>query len=384
LDFDLSPEQIAFQQTAEQFARDVVEPRAAAIDESGAFPSDVMREAASRGLFGVTIPVERGGVGLDYLSYTLAIEAIARASATVAVSLVVTNSLVAELVAHVSSRPVHDWWLRRLARGEALGAFALSEPGAGTDAANQQTTAVHDGNVYRIVGRKIWVTNAEAAEVAVVFASTQPGARRDGITAFLVPLDTSGISRTSRQDSLGVRGLGCMDLDFDVQVGADHVLGAVDGGFQLAMWALQGGRVAIAAQALGIGRAALDHAIAHAKSREQFGRPIATFEAIQFMIADVATELDAARMLMWKAATIKDQRDDGLIESSMAKLSASEAAHRAADKAMQVLASAGYRRGSIAERLFRDARAAEIYQGTSEAQRMIIAKHLGDLENARR
>ena len=383
MDFDLSPAQKDFQQTAEHFAREIVEPRAAAIDESGAFPRDVMRDAAALGLFGVTIAADRGGAGRDYLSYTLAIEAIARASATVAVSLVVTNSLVAELVAHASSRPVHDWWLRRLARGEALGAFALSEPGAGTDAANQQTTAVRDGDTYRIRGKKIWVTNAEAAAVAVVFASTQPGARRDGITAFLVPLDSAGITRIARQDSLGVRGLGCMDLDLDVQIEADHVLGTVNGGFPLAMWALQGGRVAIAAQALGIGRAALDHAIAHAKSREQFGRPIASFEAIQFMIADVATELDAARMLMWKAATIKDQRDDGLIESSMAKLAASEAAHRAADKAMQVLASAGYRRGSLAERLFRDARAAEIYQGTSEAQRMIIAKHLGDLNVSR-
>src|SRR5262249_8161362 len=206
--------------------------------------------------------------------------------------------------AHESSRPVHESWLRKLARGEALGAFALSEPNAGTDAANQQTTAVRDGGGDRISGRKIWGTNAEAAEGAVVVAAAPSGARRDGITAFLVPLATPGIRRTSRQDSLGVRGLGCMDLDLDVRVDVDHVLGEVDGGFQLAMWALQGGRVAIAAQALGIGRAALDQAIAHAKSRQQFGRPIATFEAIQFMIADVATELDAARMLMWKAATI--------------------------------------------------------------------------------
>jgi butyryl-CoA dehydrogenase len=170
-----------------------------------------------------------------------------------------------------------------------------------------------------------------------------------------------------------------LDLELDVRVDGNQVLGAVNGGFPLAMWALQGGRVAIAAQALGIGRAALEQAIAHAKTREQFGRPIASFEAIQWMIADTATELDAARMLMWKAATIKQRDDNGLVESSMAKLAASEAAHRAADKAMQVLASAGYRRGSVAERLFRDARAAEIYQGTSEAQRMIIAKHLGDL-----
>jgi alkylation response protein AidB-like acyl-CoA dehydrogenase len=380
MDFEFTPEQISFKESIERFARDVVAPRAAAIDESGAFPSDILKAAAGLGLTGVTIPAAKGGAGRDYLSYVLAIEAIAHASATVAVSLVVTNSLVAELVAHAATGPLHEAWLRRLASGEVIGAFALSEPGAGTDAANQQTTAVANGaGGYRLTGRKVWVANAEAASVAVVFASTRPGLRQKGITAFLVPLDGHGLTRTSRDDSLGVRGLGCMDLDLDVTVGADHVLGAVDEGFRLAMWALQGGRVAIAAQALGIGRAALDQAIAHAKAREQFGRPIATFEAIQFMIADVATELDAARMLMWKAATMKAREDDGLIESSMAKLAASEAAHKAADKAMQVLASAGYRRGSVVERLFRDARAAEIYQGTSEAQRMIIAKHLGDL-----
>jgi alkylation response protein AidB-like acyl-CoA dehydrogenase len=380
MNFDFTPAQTSFKESVENFARDVVAPRAAAIDESGAFPADVLKAAANLGLLGVTIPAAQGGAGHDYLSYVLAIETIARASATVAVSLVVSNSLVAELVAHAANAPVHEAWLRRLATGEAIGAFALSEPGAGTDAANQQTTASPDGaGNYRITGRKVWVANAEVAGVAVVFASTRPGLRQKGITAFLVPLDHPGLRRTSRDDSLGVRGLGCMDLEFDVTVAADHVLGAVDHGFPLAMWALQGGRVAIAAQALGIGRAALDQAIAHAKSREQFGQRLASFEAIQFMIADVATELDAARMLMWKAASLKANGENGLIESSMAKLAASEAAHRAADKAMQVLASAGYRRGSVVERLFRDARAAEIYQGTSEAQRMIIAKHLGEL-----
>jgi len=379
MNFDLTPEQQAFVQTAEQFAREVVEPWAAIIDSTGEFPGEVMQAAARLGLCGVTISSAHGGAGRDYLSYTLAIEAIARASATVAVSLAVTNSLVAELIEHAASTALHREWLERLAAGLAVGAFALSEPGAGTDAANQLTTAVREGAGYRIRGRKVWVANAEVAGVAIVFASTQPDARREGITAFLVPLDSPGITRISRDDSLGVRGLGCADLDLDVTVGDEQVLGAVNGGFRLAMWALQGGRVAIAAQALGIGHAALDQAMAHAKAREQFGRPIASFEAIQFMIADVATELDAARMLMWKAATMKAQGDEGLIESSMAKLAASEAAHRAADRAMQILASAGYRRGSVAERLFRDARAAEIYQGTSEAQRMIIAKHLGDV-----
>jgi butyryl-CoA dehydrogenase len=200
--------------------------------------------------------------------------------------------------------------------------------------------------------------------------------RGQGVTAFLVPMNSPGITRTARADSLGVRGLGCMDLELDLQLAEGHVLGPVDQGFRLAMWALQGGRVAIAAQALGIGAAALDEAIAHAKERRQFGQPIANYQAVQWMLADMATELDAARMLTMKAAAAKDRQEKSAMEASMAKLAASEAAHRAADKAMQVLASAGYRRGSVVERLFRDVRATEIYQGTSEAQRMIIAGSL--------
>jgi len=371
--FELTPEQEAFKESIEQFAREVVAPRAAAIDESGEFPADVMRAAAARGLLGVTIPTAWGGAGRDYVSYALAMEAIAKASATVAVSLSVTNSLVAELIAYAGNPRQRDHWLRRLASGEAIGAFALSEPDAGTDAANQKTTAVKSSDGYRIAGRKVWVANADAAAVAIVFASTRPERRGQGVTAFLVPMDAPGMTRTARDDSLGVRGLGCMDLDLDLRVGDDHVLGEVDQGFRLAMWALQGGRVAIAAQALGIGQAALDEAIAYARRREQFGRPIANYQAIQWMIADMATELDAARMLTWKAVAAKDRQEESALEAAMAKLAASEAAHKAADKAMQILASAGYRRGSLVERLFRDVRATEIYQGTSEAQRMIIA-----------
>jgi len=373
---ELTPEQDAFRQSVEQFAREVVAPRAAAIDESGAFPGDVMRAAAGRGLLGVTIPAVWGGGGRDYVSYALAIEAIARASATVAVSLSVTNSLVAELIAHAGRAPQKERWLRTLASGEAIGAFALSEADAGTDAANQQTKALRTTDGYRITGQKVWVANAEAASIVIVFAATRPDLRGQGVTAFLVPMNAPGIRRTARADSLGVRGLGCMDLEFNVQVGDDQVLGSVDQGFRLAMWALEGGRVAIAAQALGIGQAALDEAIAHAKRRQTFGRPIASYQAIQWMLADMATELDAARMLTLKAAVAKDQQEKSALESSMAKLAASEAAHKAADKAMQILASAGYRRGSVVERLFRDVRATEIYQGTSEAQRMIIASQV--------
>jgi alkylation response protein AidB-like acyl-CoA dehydrogenase len=370
---ELTSEQRAFKETAERFAREIVAQRAAGIDKSGEFPADVLHAAATEGLCGVTIPKAWGGLGRDYVSYALAIEAIAKASATVAVSLSVTNSLVAEVIAHAGRAPHKERWLRRLARGEAIGAFALSEPDAGTDAANQKTAATRSGDGYRIRGQKVWVANAEEAAVAIVFACTRPGLRGQGVTAFLVPMDMPGITRTARADSLGVRGLGCMDLDLDITVADDHVLGDVDQGFRLAMWALQGGRVAIAAQALGIGEAALDEALAYAKQREQFGQPIANYQAIRWMLADMATELEAARMLTLKAAAAKDRQEKSSVEASMAKLAASEAAHKAADKAMQVLASAGYRRGSVVERLFRDVRATEIYQGTSEAQRMIIA-----------
>jgi len=335
-----------------------------------------MHAAAQHGLLGVTIPKQWGGAGRDYVSYALAIETIARASATVAVSLSVTNSLVAEVIAHAGRDLQRERWLRPLATGEAIGAFALSEPDAGTDAANQKTKAVKAGSGYRITGQKVWVANAEEAKVVIVFACTRPGLRGQGVTAFLVPMDTPGIRRTARADSLGVRGLGCMDLDLDISVTDEQVLGHVDQGFRLAMWALQGGRVAIAAQALGIGQAALDEAIAYAKQREQFGQPIANYQAIQWMLADMATELEAARMLTLKAAAAKDTQEKSAFEASMAKLAASEAAHKAADKAMQILASAGYRRGSVVERLFRDVRATEIYQGTSEAQRMIIAANV--------
>src|SRR5437660_12367921 len=244
-------------------------------------------------------------------------EAIRGASAPVAVALSVTNSLVAELVAHAGRGPQKERWLRRLARGEAIGAFALSEADAGTDAANQQTKAVRTGDGYRLTGRKVWVANADAAAVVVVFAATRPGLRGQGVTAFLVPMSTPGITRTARNDSLGVRGLGCMDLQLDVLVADDQVLGDVDQGFRLAMWALQGGRVAIAAQALGIGQAALDEAIAYAKQREQFGQPIANYQAIQWMLADMATELAAARMLTLKAAAAKDTQQKSTVEASM-------------------------------------------------------------------
>jgi alkylation response protein AidB-like acyl-CoA dehydrogenase len=366
--------QAAFAARASRFAADEIAPRAAAIDEEHEFPRTLIARAGALGLMGVTIPEAWGGAGEDEVAYVLALEAVARASATVAVILSVNNSLVAETLLRHGTDAQRDLWLRRLAQGDAVGAFALSEEHAGSDAANQQATATTDGIGYRLRGTKVWVANAEAADVVIVFASTRPDLHGRGISAFLVPMDAPGLVRRNRTDSLGVRGLGCMDIVLDdVIVDSSHLIGQPGQGFGIAMEALDGGRVAIAAQALGVGEAALQEALGYAKRRVAFGQPIAQYQAIQFMLADMATGLEAARMLTWKAATTRVRGQRGTLEASMAKLAASEAAHAAADRAMQILASEGYRRGSTVERLFRDVRATEIYQGTSEVQRMIIA-----------
>jgi alkylation response protein AidB-like acyl-CoA dehydrogenase len=378
MDLSLTDEQQRFKDQIAAFATERVAPRAAAIDEQGAYPHDLVRETASLGLMGVTIPASEGGAGKDYVSYALAIEELAKASSAVAVIAAVNNSLVAEPLAQFGSDSQKQSWLTRLASGQSIGAFALSEEHAGSDAANQQTTARLDDRGYVLNGHKVWVANAEAADLVIVFAATQPGIRGRGVSAFLVPMDSPGINRLAAADSLGVRGLGCMDLELrDVSVGADCLLGSQGEGFRVALWALEGGRVAIAAQALGVGEAALAQAVEHAKHHAAFGQPIGNYQAIQWMLADMTTDLDAARMLTMKAADLLDRGPRGSTpHASMAKLYASEAAHRAADKAMQILASKGYRRGSVVERLFRDVRATEIYQGTSEVQRMLIAEHL--------
>ena len=369
--------QAAVAAEVEAFARECVAPDAARIDETGEFPLDLVRQAASRGYLGMRAPTSVGGRGLDHVSYALGIEAFARASATMAVILAVHNSLVCDTLVTSGTTAQQAAWLPRLVTGEVVGAFALSEAEAGTDAANQQTTATRTGQGYTLNGRKVWVANGEVAGVAIVFAATTPGARGRGVSAFVVPLDRTGIRKEPGVDSLGVRGLGCVELVFDhVVVREDERIGEENQGFAVARRALEAGRIAIAAQALGVGQAALDEALKHARTRHTFGRPIAKYQAIQWFLADMATELAAARMLMLKAAATADAGADFGAQAAMAKLAASEAAHKAADKAMQVLASAGYRRGSTVERLFRDVRATEIYQGTSEAQRMIIAAGL--------
>ena len=363
-----------YRQQARRFAERVVDPAAAGIDDSNRFPMDVVRQAASEGLLGITVAEEHGGAGRDTVSYALAVAEISRISAAVGAILAVNNSLVAEVVQRFGTPSQQSRWMRRLASGEAIGAFALSEEDAGTDAANQQTVARHDGDAYRLSGEKVWVANAEAADVLIVFAATTPGVGGRGVSAFLVPADASGVSKTEPRDSWGVRGLGAVDVTLDdVSVGMDERIGQEGEGFRVAMWALDGGRIAIGAQAVGIGQRALEEALDHSQQRTTFGRPIADYQAVQWMLADVATELDAARMLVLKAAAARDQQDSCTLEASMGKLAASDAANRAAGKAMQILASAGYRREAVVARLVRDARATAIYPGTSEVQRMIIA-----------
>ena len=371
---ELTPEQIRFRQEVRDFAAAAVAPRAAAIDASDRFPADLVSQAAARGLLGMTAPEDWGGAGRDHVSYALAVEAVAAASATLGAVLVVSNSLVVEVVRRFGTASQKDAWLARLASGRALGAFALSEAQAGTDAARQETIATASGGGYVLRGEKVWVANGAAAEVALIFAATGPGAGGRGVSAFLVPLDRPGLTRAATRDPLGMRGLGCVDLRLDdVEVEESALLAGAGRGFDVAKWALDGARVAVGAAALGVGQAAFDEALRHARTRETFGRPIGRYQAIQWQIADVATELDAARMLVLRAAAAKDVRERVTLEASMAKLAASEAAQRAADRALRILASAGYRRGTTAERLVRDARALEIVAGTSEAQRMIIA-----------
>jgi butyryl-CoA dehydrogenase len=300
---ELTNEQQAFQQQVEAFAAELVAPAASAIDEGNAFPLEIVRAAAALGLLGITLEPHWGGAGRDHVSYALAIEALAKASSVIAVIISVTTSLVAEPLAQFGSDSQKQVWLPRLASAESIGAFALSEEHAGSDAANQQTVARLDDRGYVINGRKVWVANAAAADVVLLFAATQPGMRGRGISAFLIPMDTPGVERVATGDSLGVRGLGCMDLELrDVRVDADALVGAPGEGFGIALRALDGGRVAIAAQALGAGSAALEEALRHAKSHQAFGQPIGNYQAIQWMLADMATELDAARLLTLKAA----------------------------------------------------------------------------------
>ena len=381
MDFELSEDQALLQASVREFAEEVVRPRAARMDQTGEFPKDIFFESGKLGLAGVSVPVEHGGSGMDVVSYAIVIEEISRVCANTGVILSVNNSLVCDPIEKYGNEEQKKRFLQPLARGEKLGCFALTEPDAGSDAANQKTRAVKDGDSYRISGQKVFITCGQAADVCLLFAMTNPEKKARGISAFLVDAETPGFDRSRHQVKLGVNASGTVEIFLtDVVVPVENRLGEEGDGFKIALSTLDGGRIGIAAQAVGIATEALEAAIAYAKQRRAFGKPIADFQVIRFYLADMATELDAARLLTRRAAAAKDTANAtggryGL-EAAIAKLYAAEMAQRVTTKALQIHGGYGYTKEYPVERNFRDARITEIYEGTSEIHRLIIAREI--------
>lgn len=370
MNFDLSQEQQEIIRRASEFAERHVAPRAAAIDRTGEFPRDLFQAAAAAGLARLNVPVVHGGGGQGVLACVGAIEEVSRHCASSGAILLVHNLLVCEAVGTAGSEHQRNAVLRKLASGEWLGAFALAETEAGSDFSSLQTTAVKTASGYRLSGAKTWVTNGTSADVFVVFAKTGDAA----LTAFLVERIRGGARVGTRMESLGVCGSGCCELVFDAcEIPAENRLGAEGDGIRIAARALDAGRIGVAAQAIGIGRACLEEALDYARTRQQGGQPIGEFQAVQWMLADMATEIDAARLLTWKAASARDQGLACTLEAAVAKLTASEAAVRASGKGMQILGSRGYSRQHAMERFFRDSKVTEIDLGASDIQRLAIA-----------
>ncbi len=377
MDFELSEAQRLFQAMAREFATKEVAPLAQRIDEEGLFPSELVKRMGELGFLGIVVPEKYGGAGADNVCYVLALEEISRASASTGVIMSVNNSLVCDPLLHFATEAQKEKYLTPLASGKSLGCFALSEPNAGSDAANQQTVARREGDWYVLNGTKNFTTNGLEADVAIVFATLDRRLGHKGITAFLVEKGTPGFEVAKVEKKLGIRGSSCVQFHLEnVKVPKENLLGQEGEGFRIAMHTLDGGRIGIAAQAVGIAQATLDMASDYAKQRVQFGRPIASFQAIQFMLADMAVEIEAARLLTYRAALLKDKGVRHTKEAAMAKLFASETAMRAAVKGIQVLGGYGYMMDYPAQRYLRDAKITEIYEGTSEIQRLVIARHL--------
>ncbi|MGH9366196.1 MAG: acyl-CoA dehydrogenase family protein [Thermoanaerobaculia bacterium] len=381
MDLDLTEEQALLQSSVRQFAEERVRPQAAAIDQSGRFPRELFAEAGQLGLAGVCVPGEYGGAEMDTISYTIVIEEISRTCANLGVILSVNNSLVCDPIERSGNEEQKKRYLTPLARGEKLGCFALTEPNAGSDAANQQTRAVREGNAYRITGQKVFITCGEKADICLLFAMTDPEKKARGISAFLVDADSPGFDRSRHQVKLGVNASGTVEIFLtDVRVPAENLLGREGDGFEIARATLDGGRIGIAAQAVGIATEAYEAALSYAKARKAFGKAIAEFQAIRFYLADMVTELDAARLLTRRAAAAKDSAKKGGgrfgLEAAIAKLFAAEMAQRVTTRALQIHGGYGYTKEYPVERNFRDARITEIYEGTSEIHRLIIAREI--------
>jgi butyryl-CoA dehydrogenase len=374
MDFQLTDEQRQVRDLCREFADKELRPNARRWDHEHAFPGEAVRQLAEMGLLGVAVPEEWGGAGMDNVSYALAMEEISRGCAGTGVIMSVNNSLYCDPLLKFGSAEQKERFLSPFARGERLGAFALTEPMSGSDAAEMRTVAERRGGDYLLSGSKNFITNGPQADVILVFAMTDRAKGHKGISAFLVPTDAAGFTRGKPDEKVGIRASGSCTVFFEgCAVPGRNRLGAEGEGFKIAMATLDGGRIGIAAQALGIARAALEEAAAYAKERKAFGQPIAQFQAIQFMLADMATELDAARLLTLRAAALKDRGVRHTAESAMAKLFASEMSERVTSKAIQIHGGYGYVKEYDAERHWRDSRITEIYEGTSEIQRLVIA-----------
>jgi butyryl-CoA dehydrogenase len=377
MDFQLTKQQKLAQKIAREFAQRELEPRAQELDETMEFPRDAIQKMAKLGFMGISIPKEYGGAGLDTVSYTLIIEELAKACAATAIIIAVHNSVCAFPIHLLGTEKQKQRYLIPLAQGKKLGAFALTEPNAGSDPASLETTAERKGKHYILNGTKIFITSGSSADIVIVMASTDRSKRSRGITSFIVEKGTRGFNVGKKENKLGMRASDTCELIFEkCAVPADNVLGNPGEGLVSALTALDTGRIGVGAQALGIAQGALVESVKYAQERKQFGRPIADFEAIQWMIADMATEIAAARFLVHHAAWLKDHSQPFTVESAMAKLYASEVAMRAATKAIQIHGGYGCIKDYKVERYFRDAKVVEIYEGTSEIQRLIIARNV--------
>ena len=376
MDFDLTADQRAIQDLTREIAQAEIVPNATSWDREHRFPDELYPKLAELGLMGVCVPEEYGGAGADFVTYVLAIEELSRADAGVGVTVAVHTSATTLPILAFGTEEQRSRFVPPLARGESLGAFALTESGSGSDAGSLRTVAEEDGDGWTITGSKQWITNGSRAGTFVLFARTDPataGAR--GVSCFI--LDAEHVRVTREEEKLGMNSSTTSDIALDgVRVGRDRLLHDEGRGFRVAMATLDGGRIGIAAQALGIAQAGYDVARAYAQEREQFGRRIGDFQAIQWKLADMATEIDAARLLTYRAAWLKQEGRPHTAEGAKAKLFASEMARRQTAEAIQILGGVGYTKEFPVERFYRDAKITEIYEGTSEIQRLVIARSI--------
>lgn len=377
MDFELTEDQKMIKEAAREFASEKLAPNAQEFDEKEEIPRDLYKELAELGYLGMLMPEEYGGSGLDFISYILVMEEFARACAALQISLSVHNSLVCDAIFKFGTEEQKKKYLPKLTRGEFIGAYSLTEPQAGTDAGSIKTSAVLKGNQYLLNGTKTFVTNAGIADLFVLFVSTNPEAKSKGISCILVEKGLNGFNVGTKEKKMGIRGSDTREISFeDCLVPRENLIEEENKGFRIALELLDSGRIGVGAQAVGIAQSAMDEALKYSKERVQFGQPICNFQAIQFKLASMATQVEAARLLVHHAAWLKQNNIRCIREASMAKLFASETANYVVNEAVQIHGGYGYMKEYAVERYFRDARVTEIYEGTSEAQRMVISRDL--------